>query len=189
MESELGRGTVFRFFIKALAVRPEPEEPAAEHAPLPRLLSDPLPSPPAVPMRSQRWGSLDSPQPLHVLIVEDNIINQTVLKRQLLKAKFTCATANDGQQALVAIHEANRKARFGDGGAFDVILMDLEMPVMDGLTTVRHIREAEAAGTLSPQLVIALTGNARQGQREQALAAGMNDGQYPSAHDIPRSRS
>jgi CheY-like chemotaxis protein len=50
---------------------------------------------------------------------------------------------------------------------------------MDGLTAVREIRDAERAGTLSPQMVIALTGNARQGQIDQAMEAGMDDGTSP----------
>jgi CheY-like chemotaxis protein len=49
---------------------------------------------------------------------------------------------------------------------------------MDGLTAVREIREAERAGTLSPQMVIALTGNARQGQIDQAMESGMDDGEF-----------
>lgn len=48
---------------------------------------------------------------------------------------------------------------------------------MDGLTAVRQIREGERAGTLSPQMVVALTGNARQGQIDQAIEAGMDDGE------------
>jgi len=48
---------------------------------------------------------------------------------------------------------------------------------MDGLTAVREIRDAERAGTLSPQMVIALTGNARQGQIDQAMESGMDDGE------------
>ena len=52
---------------------------------------------------------------------------------------------------------------------------------MDGLTAVREIRDAERAGTLSPQMVIALTGNARQGQIDQAMEAGMDDGEWGPA--------
>jgi len=49
---------------------------------------------------------------------------------------------------------------------------------MDGLTAVREIRAAEAAGTLARNMIVALTGNARQGQIDQAMAAGMDDGEY-----------
>lgn len=126
---------------------------------------------------------MDSPEPagerLNVLIVEDNIISQTVLKRQMLKAGLECRVANNGEEALAALHTNKQESlqRQGGGGSFDVILMDLEMPVMDGLTAVRHIREMEKTGTLPRQLVIALTGNARQGQIDQALEAGMDDGE------------
>ena len=69
-----------------------------------------------------------------------------------------------------------------------MVLMDLEMPgefsrptwltsVMDGLTAVRELRAAEMAGALERNMVIALTGNARQGQIDQALSAGMDDGE------------
>lgn len=154
---------------------PEPEVPSPLRAPK----SVPLPSPPALPELNHRSASFDASLPLHILIVEDNIINQTVLKRQLLKSHFTCDVANDGQEALIALHEAHRQSRYGSGPRpYDVVLMDLEMPVMDGFTAIRHIRSAEATGALSPQLVIALTGNARQGQVEQALAAGMDDGEW-----------
>ncbi|KAK8845645.1 hypothetical protein IAR55_006361 [Kwoniella newhampshirensis] len=115
---------------------------------------------------------------LHLLIVEDNIINQTVLKRQIIKAGFTCDVANNGQEALDYIHAKQSQLQDDstkDNRRYDVILMDLEMPVMDGLTAVKHIRQDEASGDLDRQLVIALTGNARQGQIEQAMAAGMDD--------------
>jgi CheY-like chemotaxis protein len=61
---------------------------------------------------------------------------------------------------------------------------------MDGLTAVREIREAERAGTLSPQMVIALTGNARQGQIDQAMESGMDDGESQiSVGDVANSQS
>jgi CheY-like chemotaxis protein len=60
---------------------------------------------------------------------------------------------------------------------------------MDGLTAVREIREAERAGTLSPQMVIALTGNARQGQIDQAMESGMDDGESQiSVRDVANSQ-
>lgn len=115
---------------------------------------------------------------MHVLIVEDNLINQTVLRRQMVKAGLTADVANNGQEGLTAIHEADRRSHEGTGPAYDVVLMDLEMPVMDGLTAVKHLREAEAeVDEERPQLVIALTGNARQGQIDQAISMGMDDGE------------
>jgi CheY-like chemotaxis protein len=60
------------------------------------------------------------------------------------------------------------------------------IPVMDGLTAIKEIRAAEEAGTLRRNMVIALTGNARQGQIDQALDAGMDDGECDSASTITR---
>jgi CheY-like chemotaxis protein len=57
----------------------------------------------------------------------------------------------------------------------------ITLPVMDGLTAIKEIRAAEEAGTLRRNMVIALTGNARQGQIDQALAAGMDDGEWASS--------
>lgn len=83
--------------------------------------------------------------------------------------------ANNGQEALHLINEKSQD----EIPQYDVVLMDLEMPVMDGITAVKHIRENERQnGSESErQLVIALTGNARQEQIDQACQAGMNDGE------------
>ncbi|WWD18861.1 hypothetical protein CI109_103316 [Kwoniella shandongensis] len=84
---------------------------------------------------------------------------------------------------LIALDKINKRHRIGQGSTldnarkYDAVLMDLEMPVMDGLTAIRQIRRLELEGALDEQLVIALTGNARQGQIDQAIAAGMDDGE------------
>ncbi|KAK4686890.1 hypothetical protein P7C73_g3237, partial [Tremellales sp. Uapishka_1] len=185
VKSELGHGSTFRFFIQSTTVAPPPlamlPDLSGSTSSLESLdmsttssvssvtSASPSPSP----------GLIEEFKSLHILIVEDNIINQTVLKRQILKSGLTCDVANHGLEALNLIREAQRQAIRGGAGRrkpYDVVLMDLEMPVMDGLTAIREIRSAEAAGTLSRNMVIALTGNARQGQIDQALAAGMDEG-------------
>ncbi|GMK54509.1 hypothetical protein CspeluHIS016_0110950 [Cutaneotrichosporon spelunceum] len=177
VRSELGVGSTFSFWIETRTVAP----PKVSQSVQPWSLVTPPPTvcavlgEPVTETASSQPSAEVEAEPLRLLIVEDNIINQTVLKRQLVKAGFVCDTANDGQEALVSIHEANRVSRHACRPGYDVVLMDLEMPVMDGLTTIRHIRDAEVRGILRPHLVLALTGNARQGQIDQALAAGMND--------------
>lgn len=116
--------------------------------------------------------------PLRVLIVEDNLINQTVLKRQLTKAGMTCDVAGNGEEALKLLRKRLRpvspsSAPKSSEGAYDVVLMDLEMPIMDGWTAIKILRASENPA-LQSQLVIALTGNAREGQIVEALKAGMD---------------
>ncbi|WVF66906.1 hypothetical protein IAT40_001649 [Kwoniella sp. CBS 6097] len=187
--SQLGEGSVFRFFIKTRTVAP-PSALAAyvEAASLDALRSRTVPisrSITASPSIASTPSSASAPTPPpegmaeHILIVEDNIINQTVLKRQIVKAGLTCDVANNGLEALNLIRENYRQSRRGDPKsrkkAYDVVLMDLEMPVMDGLTAIRELRDAESKGSLPRNMVIALTGNARQGQIDHALEAGMDD--------------
>jgi CheY-like chemotaxis protein len=110
-----------------------------------------------------------------VLIVEDNLVNQRVLQKQLRNLGFMTELANHGGEAL----EFLKTSRFWsgqekDGIELSVILMDLEMPVMDGLTCARIIRESEADGTIIKHVpIIAVTANARLEQIETAIAAGM----------------
>jgi CheY-like chemotaxis protein len=108
---------------------------------------------------------IQPPASLRVLLVEDNAINRKVADALLRKLHCQCASAVNGAEAL------RRLA----GEAFDVVLMDCQMPVMDGFEATRRLRAGEA-GTLAASLpVIAMTANAMQGDREQCLAAGMDD--------------
>lgn len=101
------------------------------------------------------------------------MINQKVLLRQLRKAGMICEAANNGQEAVNRIRQVCATEGAIDA-PFNVVLMDLEMPVMDGLTAIRLIREEESAGKLKRSWVFALTGNARQAQIEEALGEGMD---------------
>ena len=101
---------------------------------------------------------------LSILLAEDNVINQRVAVRVLQKAGHTVAVAMNGCEVLAAI----RKARF------DVVLMDIQMPEMDGWEATRAIREAEAtSGAHLP--IVAMTAHAMKGDRERCLEAGMDD--------------
>jgi CheY-like chemotaxis protein len=101
----------------------------------------------------------------HVLLVEDNPVNQKVAQSMLRRIGLTLDIADTGQAAL------DRCAQ----RAYDAILMDVQMPVMDGLTATRELRrrEAEQPGAHAP--IIAMTANAMNSDRDACLAAGMDD--------------
>ncbi|KAI2487400.1 BaeS Signal transduction histidine kinase [Pyrenophora tritici-repentis] len=113
---------------------------------------------------------------LHVLIVEDNLVNQRVLAKQLRNTGMQVAVANHGGEALEYLRTTNYCIPDGTGKPLALILMDWEMPVMDGLTCVRNIRELQKEGVVRAHVpVIAVTANVRSEQVEVALKAGMDD--------------
>ncbi len=101
--------------------------------------------------------------PLRVLLVEDNRINQLFAQRVLQKQGHTVVVADNGKEALTALA----------GAPFDVVLMDVEMPEMDGLQTTEAIR-AHERGTGRRIPIVAFTAQAMDGDRERCLAAGMD---------------
>jgi CheY-like chemotaxis protein len=98
-----------------------------------------------------------------ILLAEDNDMNQELARELLESAGIVLAIVNDGQQALDLL---------ASGAPFDGVLMDCQMPVMDGYTATRRLREQPRFAALP---IIAMTANAMAGDRELALAAGMND--------------
>ncbi|RDW87629.1 hypothetical protein BP5796_03323 [Coleophoma crateriformis] len=112
-----------------------------------------------------------------ILIVEDNLVNQRVLQKQLVNSGMKVHVANHGVEALDLLKTSRFwKGKEKDGIELSVILMDLEMPIMDGLTCARKIRELEAEGTLVSHVpIVAVTANARLEQIESAKVAGMDD--------------
>jgi CheY-like chemotaxis protein len=103
-------------------------------------------------------------RPLRILLAEDNEFNTRHLERLLVRQGHCVRLANNGRQALALAEEA----------AFDLLLLDIHMPELDGFQVVRVIREGErVAGEHLP--VIALTARSRKEDREKCLAAGMDD--------------
>mgnify|MGYP003507417609 FL=1 len=97
-----------------------------------------------------------------ILLVEDNEMNRDMLSRRLVKRGFDVTFALDGREGV-------DKAL---SGGFDLILMDISLPEMDGCSATRLIREAPQTATTP---IIALTAHAMAGDRERALEAGCND--------------
>ncbi len=142
VKSELGRGTTFTVTLKSQAVGTE-----EQHI-----------SPQAVPEAS----AAASPHPARILVVEDNLVNQKVVTAVLRKRGFAIELANDGQEAL---------AKLGRSAVFDLVLMDVQMPVLDGLEATRLIRKDQRWKKLP---IIAMTAHAMNGDKERCLDAGMN---------------
>ncbi|MBF0179566.1 MAG: response regulator [Magnetococcales bacterium] len=147
VETALGRGSCFRV---GITFEKKPMKPTHDaHS------ARPAPAEPTA----------DAPdRPAHLLLVEDDEINGMVVMRQLQHVGATADLARNGEEAL-AMLAAKR---------YDMVLMDCQMPRMDGLTACRLFREREpAAGPRTP--IVALTAHAMKGDRERCLEAGMDD--------------
>lgn len=97
-----------------------------------------------------------------ILLVEDNEMNRDMLSRRLARRGFTIEIAIDGAEGVTRALE----------GGWDLILMDMSLPEVDGWEATRQIRAAGANGTMP---IIALTAHAMSGDRDKALEAGCND--------------
>jgi PAS domain S-box-containing protein len=107
----------------------------------------------------------DTLRRMRVLLAEDNIVNQKLARRILERLGADVTVADNGEAAIAQLTAA----------AFDVVLMDCQMPVLDGYEATRRIRAGAAGAAASAIPVIALTAHALSGDRERCLAAGMND--------------
>ena len=149
VQSELGRGSRFWFQVR-VTVMPD-------GAPLPGLQGQAT-EPAHLPALSGR-----------VLVVEDNLVNCMVIESLLKRLGMVVTVVNDGQQAVDAITGG------GPDSEPDLILMDLQMPVMDGYTAVQQIRQWESAQQRPRHLIIALTADAFAEDHLRCLAGGMDD--------------
>jgi CheY-like chemotaxis protein len=101
---------------------------------------------------------------LRLLVAEDNKINRMVVKKMIEKMGHQVETVQNGEEALAKMEE----------DAFDIVLMDVSMPVLDGIEATRKIRQKEKQeGRHTP--IIALTAHAMDDDRERFLSAGMDD--------------
>jgi CheY-like chemotaxis protein len=111
--------------------------------------------------QSRLPADLSKKYPMNILVAEDNLINQQVILYILQKLGYEPTIVENGQEALDALAKE----------WYDIILMDLQMPEMDGLEATRIIRDSSSR----QPVVIALTANTMQGDEEECLKAGMND--------------
>ncbi|MEO6733940.1 MAG: response regulator, partial [Ferruginibacter sp.] len=144
MESEPGRGTTFHFilpFNKYIET-----EVAAE----------------VMPFDDSQVISKNTGRPIHILLVEDNMINAMLATQVLTKKGFTLVHEVNGELAIAAVQRQY----------FDLILMDLQMPVMNGITASLAIRKLEGNERKVP--IIAMTAHSLQGEMQHCYNAGMN---------------
>ena len=193
VESETGKGSTFAFYVAARRSSAPPDVDGGTGMRRADARSRSMPSsavkPPAGKVTSAGTstpaaaaGGGDAPPPIQkrVLIVEDNLVNQRVLQKQLKNLGTEVHLANHGGEALEKLRQstywADHNSNSGTTPPIDigVVLMDQEMPVMDGLTCTRRIRELEQEGKLTGHVpIIAVTANARAEQVQTALDAGM----------------
>ncbi|MBT3256527.1 MAG: response regulator [Deltaproteobacteria bacterium] len=116
-------------------------------------------------VEERRVGEEKTDRKLRILLAEDNKMNQKVAKNMLKKMGHTVEVANNGEEAVEKFQDED----------FDLILMDGQMPVMDGLEATKTIRETEKKSAIDRIPIISVTANAMKGDRERFLAAGMDD--------------
>lgn len=169
-KSEKGLGSSFKFYVAASQALP-PHRASAHSGTTPEKAS-------TVSQRNKSCCVKSGV--LSVLLVEDNIVNQRVLKKQLIQQGSMVYTADDGQLALDLIAKTRTRPcaslHTPAHRPIDVILMDIEMPVMNGLQCTRRIRaiaKQEEVNERTP--IIAVTANAWSDQLQQAIEAGMDD--------------
>ncbi|WPH01335.1 Hypothetical protein R9X50_00417600 [Acrodontium crateriforme] len=201
--SEYGKGSVFGFYICTSRVtineastltgpRSESIQPVTPDFKDQVKVAETSTPKSTIPVRAVKPGSQTAKY--HILLAEDNLINQRVLGRQLKKAGCTVTVANHGAEALELLKATDcwkdpRDSSKSNGCSdpdestslnppvpIDVLVLDWEMPVMNGLECAAKIRTLQREGSITRHLpILSITANIRQEQIEQALAAGMDD--------------
>ena len=148
----------------------KPIKPVQLQEVLVRVVSGANPALKKTPVSAKPEAALASRLPLHVLVCDDNIINQKVALRLLQQLGYRADVSANGVEALAAL----------DRQPYDLIFMDLMMPQMDGLEATRIIRDRQTQRDQFPNyklsiIIVAMTASAMHGDREKCLAAGMDD--------------
>jgi signal transduction histidine kinase/CheY-like chemotaxis protein len=161
VESEPGKGSTFFFTVRLAPA------PASASAQLPA--APPVSAAPQVTVKLRAMAAAVNRQqanvrPLRILLAEDNLVNQKLASELLKRDGHTIVVVGDGHEAVTAI----------GADAFDLVLMDVQMPTIDGLRATAEIRAAER-GTGRRTPIVAMTASAMKGDQERCLEAGMDD--------------
>jgi len=160
--TSLGRREVGAEEVEFAAYLTKPLKPSALFDALASIFAHGLISTRAEPARSPLDAQRARRHPLRILLAEDNAVNQKLALRLLEQMGYRADVASNGIEAVESVERQ----------AYDVVLMDVQMPEMDGLDATRAIRKLR---TLAQPRIVAMTANAIQGDREMCLAAGMDD--------------
>jgi CheY-like chemotaxis protein/HPt (histidine-containing phosphotransfer) domain-containing protein len=110
-------------------------------------------------------ATLAQRMPLHLLLADDNVVNQKVAVRVFDQMGYRIDLAADGLEAVAAVQQ----------NPYDIIFMDVQMPEVNGLEATRRIRQHETESGRTRSIIVAMTASAMSGDRERCLAAGMDD--------------
>lgn len=165
VDSVEGKGSTFSFFIKV-----ERSSMVSKQKTSPRTQA-------TVPEADVVSDGIQT----HVLVVEDNLINQRLLKKQLVGSGYRVSVANHGREAVDKVLASQDSPK----DLIHLVLMDVEMPILNGLQATRILREAEAKGELRKHIpVIAVSANAREEQKKRMFDAGA-DGYLTKPFQLP----
>jgi PAS domain S-box-containing protein len=155
--SEEGKGSKFYFTLRLKPQRKKPAAPSKDNGKNYSFTA------PTEVKETNREGLKLERNKFKILLAEDNAINQKVIVRILSEAGYECDSVVNGLEAFNAVKQND----------YDLVLMDVQMPEMDGLTSTKNIRRLDAPKNRVP--IIAITAHALMGDKEKCIQAGMND--------------
>lgn len=161
VESELGQGSTFHVTVKLL-----PKTDSANLDPITTLISPNSRWPQSPSLDESPFDeTLAQRLPLHLLVAEDLRVNQALIQQLLRRFGYEATLVNNGLEAVQQVQQEN----------FDVLLMDIQMPELDGWSATRQIRQQLSQQGRPQPYIIALTAHALEGDRQLCLDAGMDD--------------